>query len=197
MHVRYVDIDACRQCEGERATHDRRAHPYESPTKHQRVVRLQTRLVLMQVRAYRLGEETSWAILLETDVQGGGDQRLREQIDAILRRNDRPPICNHRIYHHQMAENDTKHPGPLVLGRVVHYRTHGSADHVTYPQTCNAADVTEHDRESGEDDRVGLMVKTPRGVFFKPLSDGGIPYDGSGEPAAETWHWGLLCPYGL
>lgn len=193
MHVRYVEPDACRDCEGERATHARRAHPYAEPTKAQRVIRLQTRMILAGVRAYRLGEDTAWAILLETDVFGGADRRLREQVDTILLRNGRPTLCEHVGYRDHMAENDTKSNGPLVIGRVVHYRTCGSADPGRYPPTCVPADVTEHDRTLS---LVGLLVKNPRGLFFKSLAEGGISYDGRRTPEAETWHWPTECPDG-
>lgn len=83
--------------------------------------------------------------------------------------------------------------GPSV-GRVVHYVTPGSGDG-KYPSTCRCADVTEiWDSATMPGDateqRVGLMVKNPTGIHFRPLAEnGGVAYDGSEKPAPYTWHW--------
>lgn len=72
------------------------------------------------------------------------------------------------------------------MGRVVHYVARGSADG-RFPSVCRAADVTE----VGPDvhpQTVGLMVKNPTGLFFHPLSDGGVPHD-EADKAGGTWHW--------
>lgn len=72
------------------------------------------------------------------------------------------------------------------VGRVVHYVSPGSADG-KFPSVCRAADVTEL---SDQDDQlVGLMVKNPTGIHFRPLADGGARYDGSDDPGPYTWHW--------
>lgn len=81
------------------------------------------------------------------------------------------------------------------VGRMVHYVTPGSGDGV-YPSTCRSADVTEvgnpelPDGMPDPEQRVGLMVKNPTGIHFRPLSEnGGVAYDGSENPAPYTWHW--------
>lgn len=81
------------------------------------------------------------------------------------------------------------------VGRVVHYVARGSADG-KFPKACRAADVTEVpervNQPGGTDwdlDTIGLMVKNPTGIFFHSLADGGVPYDGSEDPAGGTWHW--------
>lgn len=76
------------------------------------------------------------------------------------------------------------------VGRVVHYVSAGSADG-TYPSVCRAADVTEvpgiDDLSGMAEGRVGLMVKNPEGIHFRPLAGGGAVYDSDGAP--YTWHW--------
>lgn len=74
------------------------------------------------------------------------------------------------------------------VGRVVHYVARGSADG-KFPKTCRAADVTEVESDQPTDQRVGLMVKNPTGLFFHSLADGGCAYDGSEDPEGGTWHW--------
>ncbi len=69
-----------------------------------------------------------------------------------------------------------------TVGRVVHYVSAGSADG-RYPSVCRAADVTEVDGE-----QLGLMVKNPTGIHFRPIeADGGPKYDENKAPG--TWHW--------
>lgn len=79
---------------------------------------------------------------------------------------------------------------PPSVGRVVHYVSHGSADG-KYPRVCRAADVTEvAPPEADQREQViGLMVKNPTGIHFRPISDGGARYDDSESPAPGTWHW--------
>lgn len=77
------------------------------------------------------------------------------------------------------------------VGRVVHYVSAGSKDG-TYPSVCRAADVTEVAEDMGGVDgigaiRVGLMVKNPEGIHFRPLASGGAAYDPGKAPL--TWHW--------
>jgi hypothetical protein len=82
-------------------------------------------------------------------------------------------------------------PTTPSVGRVVHYVSAGSADGV-YPSTCRAADVTEilnpkTDVMDATEMRVGLMVKNPEGIHFRPLAGGGAVYDPKNAPG--TWHW--------
>lgn len=72
------------------------------------------------------------------------------------------------------------------VGRVVHYVSAGSADG-RYPSVCRAADVTEVESDEPTDMRVGLLVKNPEGIHFRPLVSGGAAYDE--EKAPMTWHW--------
>jgi hypothetical protein len=78
------------------------------------------------------------------------------------------------------------------LGRIVHYVARGSADG-RFPRTCRTAIVTEVEAPSMTNDgqqRVGLMVVNPTGLFFHSLADGGCGYDGNtDEPVGGTWHW--------
>ena len=69
------------------------------------------------------------------------------------------------------------------VARVVHYVARGSADG-RFPKACRAATITE----VGEDERVGLMVANPTGLFFRPLADDGCTHDEQ-EKAGGTWHW--------
>lgn len=68
-----------------------------------------------------------------------------------------------------------------LIGRVVHYVSRGSADG-RFPPACRAATVTEVDGTT-----VGLCVQNPTGLFFHPLSDGGVSYAANSQ--AGTWHW--------
>lgn len=93
---------------------------------------------------------------------------------------------------------ESERTGPLVIGRVVHYRTNGSADPTRWPQTCVPALVTEVAAPPTDDHRVGLDVRSTSGGHFHPLGlRGGVAYDGSDTPQGETWHWGVHCPDGL
>lgn len=73
-------------------------------------------------------------------------------------------------------------PQPSV-GRVVHYRSLGSADGQFKPE-CRAATISE----VGDDGRVGLVVLNPTGLFFHSLASGGCALDEEGK-AGGTWHW--------
>lgn len=77
---------------------------------------------------------------------------------------------------------------PVTVGRVVHYVSYGTPGG-EYPKTCRAADVTEVPESMDARSVVGLMVKNPTGLFFHSLAAGGVPYDGSEDPAGGTWHW--------
>ncbi len=74
------------------------------------------------------------------------------------------------------------------INRGVHYVARGSADG-KFPKACRAAVVTEVESDTPTDQRVGLMVINPTGLFFHSLADGGAAYDGSEDPAGGTWHW--------
>lgn len=74
-------------------------------------------------------------------------------------------------------------PKPSV-GRAVHYVSRGSGDG-KFPPACRAADITE----VKNDTHVGLMVKNPTGLFFYPIEDDGVFYDGNENPKPGTWHW--------
>jgi hypothetical protein len=67
-----------------------------------------------------------------------------------------------------------------------------------YTSECRAADITEVDPH--DPTRVGLFVKSPTGLFFQSLADGGCAYDEGALDAAQgtpttrsypggTWHW--------
>lgn len=77
-------------------------------------------------------------------------------------------------------------PTPSV-GRTVHYVSHGTppaADGTqAYTSQCRHATITEVDPTN--QNRVGLCVINPTGLFFHALADGGSSYhDGSGDPGA-------------
>lgn len=74
------------------------------------------------------------------------------------------------------------------INRSVHYVARGSADG-KFPKTCRAAVVTEVESDQPTDQRVGLMVMNPTGLFFHSLADGGCAYDDADDPAGGTWHW--------
>ncbi|MCF1598291.1 hypothetical protein [Streptomyces muensis] len=69
---------------------------------------------------------------------------------------------------------------PLVIGRIVHYVSRGSADG-RYPSTCRAALVTAVD-EAGQP---ALVVFSPEGFFFS----GPLPHADATPLAPGTWHW--------
>lgn len=68
------------------------------------------------------------------------------------------------------------------VGRVVHYRSRGSADGV-FPAECRAAIVTETFPEDVPEEPVSLAVLNPSGLFFDQM----IQHDEQLEPG--TWHW--------
>ncbi|GAA0591594.1 hypothetical protein GCM10010174_03280 [Kutzneria viridogrisea] len=91
----------------------------------------------------------------------------------------------------------------LAIGRVVHYRSHGSADGL-HPPACVAADITavgawlttnttEHGDglrtldQHWDNEACALAVRNPNGLFFAAP----CAHDESGEPG--TWHWPLTC----
>ncbi|MFG3710867.1 hypothetical protein [Micromonospora sp. NPDC047730] len=82
-----------------------------------------------------------------------------------------------------------------TVGRIVHYVSYGTPGG-EYTSQCRAAMITE----VGDDDRLGLAVLNPTGVFFHSLADGGCERhdgDASDTPGAPdtpsyhggTWHW--------
>ncbi|MFJ2114463.1 hypothetical protein ACIOEX_21655 [Streptomyces sp. NPDC087850] len=71
-------------------------------------------------------------------------------------------------------------PQPTI-GRIVHYRSHGTPGGEYQPQ-CRAAIVTEAVR--GDSELIGLAVLNPEGMFFNRY----IPHDQHGEYGG-TWHW--------
>ncbi|MFJ4738695.1 hypothetical protein [Streptomyces sp. NPDC088775] len=88
------------------------------------------------------------------------------------------------------------------VGRTVHYVSHGSPVLPDGTQTvtsqCRAAVITEVPNQPDPEGRVGLQVSNPDGLFFHPLSKGGVPQD---EPRpfeqpgeryvhqGGSWHW--------
>ncbi|MEW2066627.1 hypothetical protein [Streptomyces sp. NPDC007346] len=81
-----------------------------------------------------------------------------------------------------------------TIGRVVHYVSHGTPlredGTQRFPSIRRPAEITEVDEEG----HVGLMIKNPDGLLFRPIghSDGPIPYvePVPGEPLqGGTWHW--------
>jgi hypothetical protein len=88
-------------------------------------------------------------------------------------------------------------PQTPSVGRVVHYVSYGTPGG-EYTSECRAADITEVDPH--DPTRVGLFVKSPTGLFFQSLADGGCAYDEGALDAARgtpttrsypggTWHW--------
>ena len=70
-------------------------------------------------------------------------------------------------------------PTPTV-GRIVHYRAHGSPDG-THKAAARAAVVTE----VFSDDCVSLCVLNPTGMYFNTSE----MLDESAEPRGGTWQW--------
>lgn len=92
-----------------------------------------------------------------------------------------------------MIENEPKTPGHLfnlpTVNRWVHYMSAGSADG-KFPSVCRAMLVTEvpgAGTEQAEKGTVGGCVFNPTGLHFRPLAEGGVPYDP--EKGPYSWHW--------
>lgn len=66
-----------------------------------------------------------------------------------------------------------------TIGRIVHYRAHGSPDGLFLP-TPRAAIITK----IHADTCVELCVFSPVGILFTTSF-----FDDSAEPACGTWHW--------
>jgi hypothetical protein len=75
-------------------------------------------------------------------------------------------------------------PKPSV-GRVVHYVSYGTPGG-EFASQCRAAVVSEVD--TGDDERVGLVVLNPTGLFFHSLADNGSHQDEDSH-GGGTWHW--------
>jgi hypothetical protein len=74
------------------------------------------------------------------------------------------------------------------VGRIVHYRSRGSADGV-FPAVCRAALVTEVHGVFN----VSLAVVNPTGLFFdRELTHTGSSAGETVQPG--TWHWHTECP---
>lgn len=81
------------------------------------------------------------------------------------------------------------------VGRIVHYVPWGSPVRPDGSQAfpsgqCRAATVTEVPEEGTaayNHECVGLCVTNPTGLFFHPLTNGGVPYSEECRPG--TWHW--------
>jgi hypothetical protein len=82
------------------------------------------------------------------------------------------------------------------VGRIVHYVAYGTPGGEFPAGVCRAAVITEVGVPlgvSGEDpdQRIGIMVANPTGLFFNR----GIPYDDPAKqdrtagPKPGTWHW--------
>lgn len=74
------------------------------------------------------------------------------------------------------------------IGRIVHYRSHGSADGVYEPE-CRAAIVTEFYENGvslpdGHAWMASLAVMNPEGMFFKQ-----DVYQDEAKSRGGTWHW--------
>lgn len=79
------------------------------------------------------------------------------------------------------------------VGRIVHYRSRGSADGM-FPQMCRAAIVTglPGPREGNVGGhRVSLCVLNPEGMYFNPEidEDQGVSNGGPVVYLGGTWHW--------
>lgn len=90
-----------------------------------------------------------------------------------------------------LKEVSTMKPPPIQIGTPVHYRAYGTPGGEYLP-VCRAADVTEVNPDNPL--HVGVMVKNPGGVYFRPVAAGGCHYQHpdngpGGEPEGGTWHW--------
>jgi hypothetical protein len=72
------------------------------------------------------------------------------------------------------------------VGRVVHYVSYGTPKG-EFTSQCRAATITEVEPVNNPNQRVGLAVLNPTGLFFHQLSDGGCAYSTKHE--GGTWHW--------
>ena len=70
------------------------------------------------------------------------------------------------------------------VGRIVHYRSRGSADGIFKPE-CRAAIVTEVNTVFN----VGLAVVNPNGMFF----DHDVTNESHDEYIPGGWHWPADC----
>jgi hypothetical protein len=68
------------------------------------------------------------------------------------------------------------------VGRIVHYVSYGTPGG-EYKSQCRAALVTEVNDNLDDQNRVGLAVLNPTGLFF----DQDLPYSEGHE--GGTWHW--------
>lgn len=79
------------------------------------------------------------------------------------------------------------------VGRIVHYRAHGSPDG-THRSAARAAIITEVlvDITSGEVDQhvVSLCVLNPTGMYFNQ----NVLRDDAAEPRGGTWQWPPFVP---
>jgi hypothetical protein len=100
----------------------------------------------------------------------------------------------------RLSEEDHE-PVQPTLGRVVHYRAHGSLDG-RYPPTCRTAHVTEvpallpeqpNEGPPGYVKSVRLAVLNPSGLFFGERPHHHDPT----ATKAGSWHWTTECPDGL
>jgi hypothetical protein len=79
----------------------------------------------------------------------------------------------------------------VSVGLSIHYVSHGTPVRAdgsqAFPSVCRAGLITEV-----LEDRVGLCVFNPTGIFFHPESiGGGAAFDEGG--AAGTWHHAAGC----
>ncbi|KUL44698.1 hypothetical protein ADL22_12190 [Streptomyces sp. NRRL F-4489] len=72
-----------------------------------------------------------------------------------------------------------------TLGRIVHYRSHGTPDG-QHPPHCRAAIVTETSQHQDTEGpvRISLAVLNPNGLYF----NSGCPQDEEAQ-LGGTWHW--------
>ncbi|GAA3750683.1 hypothetical protein [Micromonospora maritima] len=73
------------------------------------------------------------------------------------------------------------------VGRIVHYVSYGTPGG-EFTSRCRAAIVTD----VGFENRLGLAVLNPTGMFFHSLAEGGCLHhdgDGKGTYPGGTWHW--------
>jgi hypothetical protein len=81
-------------------------------------------------------------------------------------------------------------PGPLLIGRIVHYVSYGTPGG-EYGSECRAAIVTEVDHYLDPASTASLTVFNPSGLFLNqkcPHADFSPT-----EPVGGSWHW----PHGV